>query len=68
VIAFIFYSLDPLVDTFAVITPVNPFEWMLSGKPIANGLQASGGLTLFLVGTVFHVAGLWAFERRDLRA
>lgn len=68
VIAFIFYSLDPLVDTFAVITPVNPFEWMLSGKPIANGLQASGGLTLFLVGAALHAAGLWVFERRDLRA
>jgi len=68
VIAFIFYSLDPLVDTFAMITPVNPFEWMLSGKPITNGLQVSGGLTLFLVGAAFHVAGLWAFERRDLRA
>jgi ABC-2 type transport system permease protein len=68
VVAFIFYSLDPLVDTFAMITPVNPFEWMLSGKPISNGLQLSGGLTLFLVGAAFHVAGLWAFERRDLRA
>ena len=68
VIAFIFYSLDPLVDTFALITPINPFEWMLSGKPIANGLQVSGSLKLLLVGAAFHVAGLWAFERRDLRA
>ena len=68
VIAFIFYSLDPLVDTFAVVTPVNPFEWMLSGKPITNGLQVPGGLTLLLVGAAFHAAGLWAFERRDLRA
>lgn len=68
VIAFIFYSLDPLVDTFALITPVNPFEWMLSGKPIANGLQVSGSLKLLLVGTALHLGGLWAFERRDLRA
>ena len=68
VIAFIFYSLEPLVDTFALLTPINPFEWMLSGKPIANGLQVSGSLTLLLVGTAFHAAGLWAFERRDLRA
>lgn len=68
VIAFIFYSLDPLVDTFALITPINPFEWMLSGKPIANGFQVAGGLKLLLVGTALHVIGLWAFERRDLRA
>jgi len=68
VIAFIFYSLDPLVDTFALITPINPFEWMLSGKPIANGIQASGSLKLVLVGAGLHIAGLLIFERRDLRA
>ena len=68
VIAFIFYSLDPLVDTFSSITPLNPFEWMLAGKPIANGLQLQGSLTLLVVGTALHIAGLWVFERRDLRA
>jgi len=68
VIAFIFYSLDPLVDTFSSITPLNPFEWMLAGKPIANGLQPSGSLTLVLTGVALHAAGLWVFERRDLRA
>ena len=68
VIAFILYSLDPLVDTFQRVTPFNPFEWMLAGRPIESGLQWSGSLSLLFTGAAFHAGGIWVFERRDLRA
>ena len=63
---FVFYSLDPMVDTFDAVTPVNPFQWALGEKPLSNGFDLTqlaklSGLTL-----VLYCIALVVFSRKDI--
>lgn len=66
IVAFVFYSLAPLVDFFDAVNPVNPWNWSIGNDPLATGLDlAEIGLELGLC-AVLVTGAIWAFRRRDI--
>lgn len=68
VILFLLYSLAPLVESLNWVTPINPFDWMLDGRPLSNGLQVAGCTKLAVTALIFHAAAMWQFSGRDVRS
>ena len=68
VILFLLYSLDPLVDSLDWVTPINPFDWMLDGRPLSNGVQFIGCAKLAATALTLHALAYWRFSRRDIRS
>lgn len=68
VILFLLYSLAPLVESLDWVAPINPFDWMLDGRPLSNGLQIVGCSKLAATALVLHAVGIWQFSSRDIRS
>ena len=68
VILFLLYSLDPLVDSLDWATPINPFDWMLDGRPLSNGIQVVDDAKLAVTALVLHAVAFWRFSVRDIRS
>lgn len=67
-VSFLFYSLAPLVDTFDVMLPFNPFHWALGQDPLRNGFDLSGLGWLALCAAALYVLSMWAISKRDIRS
>jgi ABC-2 type transport system permease protein len=67
VASYILWGLAPLISAIEPAQALSPFFWALAGDPILNGVQAGNVLLLLGVGLAFMAAGVWAFERRDLK-
>lgn len=67
-IAFVLYSLSPLVDTFDTIAPGNPFEWALAGVPLENGVGWEAYTKLGATSLALLLLSAWAFQRKDIHA
>lgn len=67
-VAFLIYMLAPLVDAFARIESLSPFQWAYGNEPLWNGFDA-GHLALMAITTVAALlASLWTYRRRDIGA
>lgn len=64
VVGFMLDAIGPAVE-IPWMTAVSPFAWMLGPDPLANGFDL-GVLRLAVLAVVAVVAGLAAFDRRDL--
>ena len=64
VVGFVLDAIGPTVQ-LAWMTAISPFSWMLGPDPLAEGFDI-GFVRLAVVALVAAVAGLVAFERRDL--
>jgi ABC-2 type transport system permease protein len=65
-VAFVFYSLAPLVDTFDAILPFNPFQWALGEDPLRNGWDWTGLGWLTLSSLTLFSAAIFTVGRRDI--
>jgi ABC-2 type transport system permease protein len=65
---FLFFSLAPLVDTFKVITPINPFQWTVGSRPLFDGVDAGYTMLAVIVALCLYGASLVIFRRRDIQA
>jgi ABC-2 type transport system permease protein len=67
VLGFVMSGMAGYVDGLDVLASVSPFHWYSGSSPVENGV-AWGYLGL-LVGfaVAFAAAGVWRFDRRDLR-
>lgn len=63
---FLFYSLAPLVDTFDVVTPVNPFEWALGENPLVNGFNWVHIVELMGTSLVIAALAVLVFRKREI--
>jgi len=63
---FLFYSLSPIVDTFDLITPFNPFQWTLGSQPLTNGIDFGYVALCLGVSTVIYLLSIFFFRRRDI--
>lgn len=61
------YSFAPLVPELEPLRPLTPFDHAIGYEPLVNGLEPFGSAVLLAIALVGLVAGLAAFERRDLR-
>jgi len=66
--SFLFYSLAPLVNTFDSILAANPFQWTLGSDPMHKGFDVWHILLTLGVTSVFYIASVAIYERRDLAA
>jgi ABC-2 type transport system permease protein len=56
----------PVVDALGPVRPLSLFRWYLDPDPLATGIHAVSVLVLVGVGAAATLAGLVAFERRDV--
>lgn len=64
--AFLVYMLAPLVDAFARIENLSPFQWAYGNQPLWNGF-AAGPLTLLaIVAVLLVLSSLGVYRRRDI--
>lgn len=68
ILAFLFYSLAPLVDTFDYLTPINPIEWCLGGNQLFDGADYLGYAKLMGTSIIFYILGIIRFNRKDIRS
>lgn len=65
-LAFVLYSLAPLVGFLDDINPGNPFQWTIGSAPLSSGLSAGYCVLALLVSLIGITATFAAFERRDI--
>lgn len=65
---YLVFSLAPLVDTFDLVTPLNPFEWALGKSPVFNGWDVPGVMKLLILSAALYTSAFFTFDRRDIRA
>lgn len=65
VLAYMFNAIGPQAG-FDWMTTVSPFGWYLGNDPMLEGLDVAGVVALAALPVVAGLAGLAAFERRDL--
>lgn len=68
ILAFLFYSLAPLVDTFDYLTPINPIEWCLGGNQLFDGPDYFGYFKLSFSSTILFTVATFLFNRKDIRS
>lgn len=66
VVAFVFYSLAPLVDFFDTIDPINPWKWSIGSDPLNTSIRASEVVPSIGASLALIVAASWFFGRRDI--
>ncbi len=66
VASYVAHALGTAVGGAAWLTDVSPWSWYLGDDPLATGFDVGGLLLLAALTVVAAVAGLVAFERRDL--
>lgn len=67
ILAFLFYSLAPLVDTFDYITPINPIQWALGGNQLFEGPDYIGYAKLIAASLILFTLAIITFDRKDIR-
>lgn len=66
VVAFVFYSLAPLVDFFDAIGPVNPWKWSIGSDPLNTGIGPGEVAPSIGASLVLVALAAWFFDRRDI--
>lgn len=67
-VMYVLYSLAPLVNGFARLLPVNPFQWSLGTQPLVHGLSAGYSVASVSVTVVLLAVAHRAFLRRDIHS
>lgn len=67
-LAFVFFSLAPLVDTFDSLEPINPFDWAIGGNILFDGPDWNGLITLLLATTALYSLAIFIFNRKDIKS
>ena len=67
ILAFLFYSLAPLVNTFDYITPINPIQWSLGGNQLFEGADLIGYLKLAFAALLLYLLAIFTFNRKDIK-
>ncbi len=65
---FLVYMLAPLVDFFARIENLSPFQWAYGNQPLWNGFDAGHLALVVAVTLAFLTAALAVYRRRDIGA
>lgn len=65
-LAFVLYSLAPLVDFLDRLNPSNPFQWTIGSMPLSSGLSAGYCVLALAVALAGIAATFVLFERRDI--
>lgn len=66
--AFLVYMLAPLVDVFARIENLSPFQWAYGNQPLWNGFDAGHLALIAAITFAFLTAALAVYRRRDIGA
>ena len=56
----------PQVDGLEWVENLSPFNWLIGGDPLRNGIQLGDSLLMACLVVVLVAAGTWAFDRRDI--
>ena len=67
-LAFVFYSLAPMVDNFDFLNPFNPFDWAIGGNILFDGPDWTGCAKLLIGTIVLYAASAIVFKRKDIHA
>jgi ABC-2 type transport system permease protein len=67
-LAFVFYSLAPLVDKFDSFEPINPFQWALGGNILFDGPDWFSCSQLLAATAIFYLAAILIFNRKDIKS
>ena len=67
-IGYIVSALFPLSDLLAPWVGISPWEWALGGDPLTNAGEAWRYAAMIVPSIAFVVIGVFAFNRRDVRA
>lgn len=67
ILAFLFYSLAPLVNTFDYLTPINPIQWSIGGNQLFEGPDYVGYAKLIAASAVLYFLAMISFNRKDIR-
>jgi ABC-2 type transport system permease protein len=67
-LGYIVSALFPLSDLLKNWTWISPWEWALGGDPLSNGGEAWRYAALIVPSMVLIAVGVFAFNRRDIRA
>ncbi|HEX3706465.1 MAG TPA: hypothetical protein VHV76_07510, partial [Mycobacteriales bacterium] len=68
VLGYILYGLSMTVHALSYLRPFLLWRWYLSNDPLHTGTGSSEVGVLLTVGVVAEIAGIVAFNRRDLRS
>ncbi len=66
VVSYVAHALGTTVESAGWLTDVSPWSWYVGGAPLTTGFDVVGLLLLAGLTVVAALAGLLAFERRDL--
>ena len=66
VIAYLANGLLPMIGGLESVDRASPFNWLVYDTPLRDGVQPTGALLLAIFTVLFAIAGVWAFDRRDL--
>ncbi|SCL16800.1 ABC-2 type transport system permease protein [Micromonospora nigra] len=66
VLGYLANSVFPQVNGLAWARELSPFHWYLDGSPLVGGVQPLGAGLLLGVSVLLVVAGVFAFDRRDV--
>ncbi|MGZ4482828.1 MAG: ABC transporter permease subunit [Nocardioidaceae bacterium] len=67
VLAFAANGVLPQVQGLGWTQRLSPFHWLIGGSPLEHGLQGGHLLVMAALTVALVAAGLYAFDRRDLR-
>lgn len=65
-LAFVLYSLAPLVGFLDAINPGNPFQWTIGSAPLQSGVSAGYCTLALVVSLIGIIVTFVVFERRDI--
>ncbi len=67
-VGYLVAALFPLSDVLAPWRQVSPWDWALGGEPLVNATEAWRYAALAVPAVVLTLAGIAAFDRRDVRS
>jgi ABC-2 type transport system permease protein len=56
----------PQVEGLEWVENLSPFNWLIGGDPLQNGIDVSDSLLMAGLTVILVTAGTWAFNRRDI--
>ena len=68
IIAFLFFSLAPLVSNFEYTNPFNPFQWTISRNVLSEGLDVAGLAKLTISSLALYGLSIFTLDRREIHS
>lgn len=66
IVAFVLYSLAPLVSALDRFLPINPFEWTIGKSPLSDGLHPWWSAASIVVSAIFVAITVFGYQRHDI--